>query len=113
MKASSRQGGWLELAWKPATRAVQPREASEKTMSRKTILMIVAAAMFAAGPRTAKGQAYTCKNLFQLTVPSGYYIGRVSGISADGSQVVGIEGQNQSGFSFAICGEFQVFMSPR
>jgi hypothetical protein len=90
------------MAWEPATRAVQPREASEKTMSRKTILMIVAAAMFAAGLRTAKGQAYTCKNLFQLTVPSGYYIGRVSGISADGSQVVGIEGQNQSGFSFAI-----------
>lgn len=45
---------------------------------------------------------YRCSNLYQLTVPSGYYVSSVTGMSTDGSQVVGIEGQNYSGFSYAL-----------
>ncbi len=45
--------------------------------------------------------AYTCNKLFQLTVPSGYNIQSIWGVSADGHQVVGIEGKNMSGESYA------------
>jgi hypothetical protein len=66
-------------------------------------LLATVALALAAGQSNAGNTvpAYTFNNLFQLTVPSGYGIQSIRGITADGKQVVGIETLNMSGFTYA------------
>lgn len=66
------------------------------------VLSLLATAATAARGDSGTLPTYTCTNLFSLATPNGYYVSSVTGISANGSQVVGIEGQFQSGSSYAM-----------